>query len=91
MNDPNQIDERSATALAFLARVPRFVFILVIVGWTIGGLALRGIPGSLFIFALAAFVGWLAWLTWPERSGPPRVLRLVVVAMLVAGAVLKLL
>ena len=52
--------------------------LLVVLAFVRGPLAL--IPGLL----LLAFVGWLAYLSWPRLAPPQRVMRLVVLAVVVA-------
>jgi hypothetical protein len=76
--------------LATLARLPRLVLVLTVVGIMAGGLLVPGLVGALLLGLLAALTGWLAWLTWLDQPPHTRALRILVISALVAGAALKL-
>lgn len=86
-----QLGRRSATLVAFLSRVPRFVLILAVLGLLLGGLFAPGLLGAFLLVLVAAFAGWLAWMTWAGQPAFTRVLRVVVVAGMLALAVDKVL
>jgi hypothetical protein len=91
VNDPQPIGPRSAAALAWLSRVPRFVLIIGVVAIFAGGLLLPGLPGGLLLAGLAALTGWLASLSWAGQPMALRAVRLLVIGALAAGAASKLL
>lgn len=91
MNDPQPIGPRSAAAVAWLSRMPRFVLVIGVFGVFAGGLLLPGLPGALLLAAVAALTGWLASLTWAGQPIALRAVRLLVVGALAAGAASKLL
>jgi hypothetical protein len=87
---PRPLADRSATVLVRLARLPRFVPVLAVVGLLLGGLVLPGAGGAALLLVLTALVGWLAWLTRPTHSPATTGLRLAVLALLLVAAVSKL-
>ncbi|MBA2389062.1 MAG: hypothetical protein H0V67_02290 [Geodermatophilaceae bacterium] len=79
------VEARSVTALSALTAAPKWVLFLVVLAVVTGGLLLTGTPALLLLLALAAFLGWLAYLAWPALAPGQRLLRLLTV-LLVAGA-----
>ena len=61
---------------------------MVLAALFIAGLAVRGWAGAIPLCAVAAFLGWLAYLSWPRLAGPGRLGRVVAVAFLLALAAL---
>ena len=61
---------------------------IVLAALFVAGLALRGWAGAIALCAVAAFLGWLAYLSWPRLAGPGRLGRVVAVAFLLALAAL---
>jgi len=61
---------------------------MVLAALFIAGLAVRGWAGAIALCAVAAFLGWLAYLSWPRLAGPGRLGRVVAVAFLLALAAL---
>jgi hypothetical protein len=89
--NPQPMGPRSATAVARLTRVPRFLLIIAVVAVFVGGLLLPGLVGALLLAVVAALTGWLAWLGWAGQPPATRALRLLVTMALAVGAVSKLL
>ncbi|GLY01537.1 MULTISPECIES: DUF6703 family protein [Actinoplanes] len=56
----------------------------------LAGLFLPGIVGALLLVVLAAGVGTLTFTTWPVQTGVTRVVRLVLLTLLIAGAISKI-
>lgn len=56
----------------------------------IGGLALPVPAGVPCLLLLAAFVGWLTYLSWPAIVGQARLVRVVTLALLIGAAVRRL-
>ncbi|WP_307834313.1 DUF6703 family protein [Paractinoplanes lichenicola] len=72
-----------------LSRVsPTAAFVIALVVM-LGGLFLPGIVGAALLFVLAAGLAALTFTTWPVQSGSTRVLRLVILALLLAVVVAK--
>ena len=59
---------------------------MVLAALFIAGLAVRGWAGAIALCAVAAFLGWLAYLSWPRLAGPGRLGRVVAVAFLLGLA-----
>lgn len=64
--------------------------IFIVVAVLVVGLLVRGPIGALAVGVLALFLGWLLTLSWPALAPPARLLRLAVVAGLVALAATRL-
>ncbi len=73
-----------------MQRVPRWILLSLLVAVVAAGiLAPRPYAGLAFL-AVAAFVGWLLFLTWQRLALPERLLRLSVLTLTVAVAVVRL-
>lgn len=83
-------ERRSAPLLVYITALPRWVPLVATLALVAVGLLVHGVVGFLALLVLAAFLGWLVVLSWPTLTAGPRVLRLVAVAILLAGAVLQL-
>lgn len=78
------IEERSVAPLGFFYRLPRWLLPAGLVILLIAGFALHSWIGSIFVLVVVAFVGWLAFLSWPSLGVQGRVLRVaVMVAFLI--------
>lgn len=76
----------SQDLLARLARVNRLAVLLVTLALTLAGFFLPGLPGGLILLVLAVAMGVLLAVTWPVQPPGQRLVRLLVVAALVAFA-----
>ena len=72
-----------------LARVNPTTAFLVALALLLGGLFLPGIVGALLLAAIATGLAALTFTTWPVQSPLTRTVRLVLLALLIAGAVAK--
>lgn len=88
---PSALERISAPWLVRLSLVPRWLFLIVLAGLLLAGLALENAIGGVLLLVLALFLAWLASLGWSHVSPVGRVLRLVTVGVLVYLAVGKLL
>ena len=59
---------------------------IVLAALFVAGVAVRGWAGAIALCAVAAFLGWLAYLSWPRLAGPGRLGRVVAVAVLLGLA-----
>lgn len=85
------IERRSAVPLAFLYRLPRWLPPIALAALFVGGLALGGAGGAVLLLVLAAFLGWLGYLSWPSLGTQGRLLRVAADAVLIAIAVAQIL
>jgi hypothetical protein len=74
--------------LLYLRHLPAWVAPMVLAAVLVAGLAVRGWAGAIALCAVAAFLGWLAYLSWPRLAGPGRLGRVVAIVVLLAVAVL---
>jgi hypothetical protein len=58
----------------------------VLAALLVAGLAVRGWAGAIALCLVAAFLGWLALQSWPRLTGQGRLVRVVVIAGLLALA-----
>lgn len=82
-----RIERRSATPAAYLHQLPRWALPTVLAGLLIAGLAVQAWPGAICLLLLAAFLGWLGYLSWPTLTPQGRLLRLAVPLALLAIAI----
>lgn len=84
------VERRSAKVVVFLRHLPRAVPGLLVIGIVAAGLLAPPAVGFVALLVAAFVLLWLAYLTWPVVPLPGRVLRLAVVAMVVAYALVRL-
>jgi hypothetical protein len=75
--------------LTRLGRVNRTVLFLLAAGYVFLAFLLPGVVGALMVLTLAGGLIWLLLRTWPVHPARARAARLVVLALLVAVAVVK--
>ena len=80
----------SDRVLARLARVNRTGVFLAVAALVFVGLFLPGGLGGVLLLALAAGLGWLLLRTWPLTAPTMRTVRVLILALLVAVAMLKI-
>lgn len=81
------VEKRSAPLLVRLTAQPKLLVPVVSLLLLIGGLALPVVPGLICLALLAAFIGWLTYLSWPAIVGVARIVRIVTLGLIVAAAV----
>ncbi|GAA2267857.1 DUF6703 family protein [Actinomadura sp. NPDC048955] len=80
------VERRSATAVVFLHRMPRWILLVAVFVLLVIGMAGTGWVAAAGLLVLAAALGWFAYLNWPALDGSGRVLRLAALAVLVGFA-----
>jgi hypothetical protein len=83
------VEQRSAAPMAFLYQLPRWALPIALTALLIAGLAVSGVIGAVVILVLTAFLGWLAYLSWPSIGAQARVLRVAAAVVLIGLAVLQ--
>lgn len=76
--------------LVFLSKLPKAVPALLVLALVAAGLYAPPAVGSVVLLFVAAVLGWLAYLSWPRIPAPGRLVRLAVVALVVAYALSRL-
>ena len=72
--------------LVYLRHLPRWAPPVVLAALMLTGLAVRGPVGAAALCLVAAFLAWLAYLSWPRLAGAGRLGRIAAVALLLALA-----
>jgi hypothetical protein len=81
------VERSSARPLIFLHRLPRWVLLLAMLALMITGFAVPGWIGAAALVLVAAFLGWLAYMSWPHVSARGRLPRIVAVVCVLVLAV----
>ena len=86
-NARRTLEQSSARALIALHQLPVWVVPLVLAALLIAGLAVPGWIGAVALVLVAAFLGWLAAVSWPRLTPSGRLLRVAAIAglLVVAG------
>ncbi len=82
------LERSSATVLIYLRQLPRWLPPLALAGLLVAGLA---VPrwGAIALLVVAAFLSWLAALSWPALASQGRLLRVAAIGCLLALAVVQ--
>jgi hypothetical protein len=81
------VERASLKPAAYLHHLPRWLPAVLVAAAFIGGLAVRGWAGAALLFVVAAFLAWLATLSWPALGTQGRAVRVLALAVLIALAV----
>jgi hypothetical protein len=79
-------ERRSALPLIYLRHLPSWLPPVVLAALLVTGLAVRGWGGAVALCAVAAVLGWLAYLSWPSLAAGGWLGRGVAIACLLALA-----
>jgi hypothetical protein len=85
-----RIDHASLPLMTKLSRLPRLVPFLILLALLVGGVLIGGPAGFVLMALAAAFVAWVLYLSWPALSSSERIMRLAVLLIAVALAVVQL-
>jgi O-antigen ligase len=80
------VEQRSAVALLYLRGLPRWLPPLALAALLVAGLVVRGWGGAVALCLVAAFLAWLAFLSWPRVAVSGRLGRVGAVAIMLALA-----
>ncbi len=83
------IERRSAAPLVFLHGLPRWILPLALLAALIIGFTVPGWIGGVVLAAVAVFLGWFSYLSWPSLPTSARLLRCVTIAAVLAVAVVQ--
>ena len=79
----------SAPALVRMNILPKWFVPLILAAFLIGGLVIPSRLSGLLLLVVAAFLGWLLAVSWPLVNPRGRLLRVAVVALVVAVAIFR--
>jgi len=85
-----RVQQRSYAALTRLHAMPRWTVPVATVVLVFVGLYAGPILGGVCLLVVAAFLGWLAYLAWPQMGVAGRVSRCLVLGVLVGFALVRL-
>ena len=85
-----RLEQRSAAPLVYLRSLPRVVPPLLLIVVAGVGLVVEGVLGAVLLLVVAAFLTWLAVLSWPLLEPSARLLRFAAIALIVVAALLML-
>ncbi|MGP3928779.1 DUF6703 family protein [Nonomuraea sp. KM88] len=78
------VEQRSAVPMTFLfTQVPRWVAPVVLVVLLLAGFAVTNPLGGVAVLPVIAFIGWLAYLSWPSLGAGGKLLRVAMLTFLV--------
>ncbi|GGK44561.1 hypothetical protein Ppa06_00190 [Planomonospora parontospora subsp. parontospora] len=77
-----KVERFSAAPLVFLFQLPRWVPPLLLVVLLLAGFAVPSFWGGLAVLPVIAFVGWLAYMSWPSLAIKGRILRIALLTFL---------
>jgi len=86
----SRIDHASLPLMTKLSRLPRLVPFVLLLTLLVAGVVISGSTGFVLMAVAAAFVGWVLYLSWPRLTGSERIMRLAVLLLAVAMAVVQL-
>ena len=81
------LEQSSARPLVLLHQLPVWVVPLLLAALLIAGLVVPGWIGAVALVLVAAFLGWLAAVSWPRLTPSGRLLRVAAIAgvLVIAG------
>jgi hypothetical protein len=85
-----RVDQASLPLMTKLSQLPRLVPFALLLTLLIAGVLISGPVGFVLMGVAAAFVGWVLYLSWPRLTGSERIMRLAVLLLAVAMAVVQL-
>ena len=83
------VERRSAKVVVFLRGLPRPVPGLLVVGLVAAGLLAPPLVSGVALLVVALLLAWLVFLSWPAVPAPGRAIRVVVIAMVTAYALVR--
>lgn len=84
------VERHSAAPLVYLRGLPRVVVPLALVALAVTGLVWSGPGAFALLLFVAVFLTWLVYLSWPLLSGVPKMLRVLTILVILAGAAYRL-
>jgi hypothetical protein len=83
------MERRSAALLLYLRQMPPWLIPVLFAVLVFAGLTLHGPAGGILLVLAAAFLGWLAAVSWPRLTPLGRAGRGAIIALILAGAVFQ--
>ena len=86
----HRIDQASLPLMTRLSRLPKLVPFLILLTLLVGGVLVGGPVGFVLMSVAALFVAWVLYLSWPRLTSSERVMRVAVLLLAVAMALVQL-
>ena len=86
----DRVNQASLPLMTRLSRLPKLVPFLILLTLLVGGVLVGGQIGFVLMSLAALFVAWVLYLSWPRLTGSERVMRLAVLLLAVAMALVQL-
>lgn len=80
------VERKAGPVIVVLARLPKIVPFLIVMGLLVPGLLIQGTAGAVLLGALSLLLAVLLFLAWPALQPPARALRLLVVVAVAVQA-----
>lgn len=84
------VERASLPLITRLSGLPRAVPFLVMLALLVAGVLIGGPVGFVLMGVATVFVAWILYLSWPRLTGSERIMRLAVLLLAVAMAVVQL-
>lgn len=84
-----RVEHASDPMLQRIARAPRAVPALIVLALLVIGVAFRGVVGTVCFGLCAVLVAWLLYLAWPRIERIERMMRISVLLLAVALAIVS--
>ena len=84
------IERASLPLITRLTSLPKALPFLLILALLVAGVLIGGPFGFVLMGLAAVFVGWILYLSWPRLTGSERIMRLAVLLLAGAMAVVQL-
>ena len=84
------LERASLPLITRLGSLPRAVPFLLLLSLLVGGVVIGGPAGFVLMGLGAVFVGWILYLSWPRLSSSERIMRIAMLLLAVALAVVPL-
>ncbi len=88
MSFRSRVEHASEPLVARLNRVPRAAAFFAVLALMVAGVLVPRI-GFVFTLVVALFVWWLLFITWPRLTLPERMMRIAVLFLVVAVAIVQ--
>lgn len=86
----HRINQASLPLMTRLSRLPKLVPFLILLTLLVGGVLVGGPVGFVLMSVAALFVAWVLYLSWPRLTSSERVMRVAVLLLAVAMALVQL-
>ena len=84
------VERASLPLITKISSLPKALPFLLMLALLVAGVLIGGPAGFVLMGLAAVFVGWVLYLSWPRLTGSERIMRLAVLLLAVAMAVVQL-